>query len=400
MKLIERKKQLERLISWKDKDLIKVITGIRRCGKSTLLKLYQEKLLSCGVAQNQIHAINFEHPDWLAVASWQEVLEHFKPYLKKERKLYIFLDEIQRLPSFEILVDGLYACKNVDLYITGSNAFLLSGELATYLSGRYVELHLSPFSFEEFYYASTYEESIGRCYTRYLQTSGFPYALELRESALIDDYLTSLFNTILLKDVVARYNFRDVALLERITRFLFDNIGNPTSIAKICNSLTSTGMRTNAQTVENYIRALCDVFVLHQVRRYDIKGKAWLKTNAKYYLEDVGLRRILLGTRTGDLGHLLENVVYLELSRRYREISVGILGNQEIDFVAVNGDAITYYQVALTVREEATLKRELAPLRALSDAYPKILLTLDDDPEISHEGIRQINVLDWLLGQA
>lgn len=334
------------------------------------------------------------------MTDWQEVWKLLKPRVEDGRRHYVFLDEVQRLEAFERLVDGLYTRKTLDVYITGSNAFLLSGELATYLSGRYVEIHLTPLSFREFASVAPEKESLSRTYARYLTQSGFPYALQLPEGQQLDDYLSGIFNTILVKDVVARYGFKDLALLERVTRFLFDNIGNPTSTLRLCNAVERPNGRPNAQTIENYLHALCEGYVLHKVLRYDLKGKDYLRTNAKYYLEDVGLRRILLGTRGGDLGRLLENVVYLELCRRHREVCTGALGAQEIDFVAMDGADRTYYQVALTVRDEATLHRELLPLRKLSDAYPKILLTLDDDPEVSHDGIRQMNALSFFLGQS
>ncbi len=395
--LIERKDALEKLVNWKDKDLIKVITGIRRCGKSTLLELFQNHLLQSGIKKSQIHAINFEDPNWIGMQTCKAAWDYLKPLVENNEHHYVFLDEVQRIPQFETLVNGLHARKNIDLYVTGSNAFLLSGELATYLSGRYVELHLTPFSFKEFHDAVRSNESTAQIYARYLVQSGFPYALQIPEGQFLDDYLAGIFNTILLKDVVGRFGFKDVPLLDRVTRFLFDNIGNPTSISKIANALERPTSRPNSQTIENYIRALCDSYILHQVRRYDIKGKAWLKTNAKYYLEDMGLRRILLGTKTGDIGHILENVIYLELKRRYREVCVGMAGHAEIDFVANNSGNIAYYQVALTVRDPQTLERELTPLRKLSDAYPKYLLTLDDDPDVSHEGIVQMNALKFLL---
>ncbi len=395
--LVERKKALEALVNWKDKDLIKVITGIRRCGKSTLLELFQDHLLQSGIAKSQIHSINFEDLNWIGLQTCKDVWDYLKPLVENDNRHYIFLDEVQRLPEFETLVNGLYARKNIDLYVTGSNAFLLSSELATYLSGRYVEVHLTPFSFKEFYDAAHSGEISSEVYARYLVQSGFPYALQLSEGQFLDDYLSGIFNTILLKDVVGRFGFKDVPLLDRVTRFLFDNIGNPTSILKIANALERPTSRPNSQTIENYIRALCDSYILHQVRRYDIKGKAWLKTNAKYYLEDVGLRRILLGTKTGDLGRILENVIYLELKRRHRDVFVGMVGNTEIDFVVSDSGNISYYQVALTVRDTQTLERELKPLQRLHDSYPKYLLTLDDDPPINHKGIIQINALKFLL---
>lgn len=395
--MFDRPKALEWLKLWKDRDLIKVVTGIRRCGKSTLFALFQDSLKKDGIAADRIIALNFEDPDLAELDTSKKVWQALEPRLSATEKNYVFLDEVQRIPDFEKLVDGLFVRKNIDVYMTGSNAYLLSGELATYLSGRYVALRLDPLSFAEYCAALGAHSDYARHYSNYIRTGGFPYLVTLPDGPARDDYLRGIFNTALLKDVVARQGAKDVALLERVTRFLFDNIGNPTSVGRICTALESSGAKPAFQTVEGYVRALCEAFIINRVGRWDVRGKDFLKTNAKYYLEDLGLRRILLGTRMGDFGRILENVIYLELRRRHRTVATGAIDRAEVDFVANDGDDTAYYQVALSVRDEQTLKRELAPLLSIHDNYPKFLLTLDEDPEASYDGIRQLNALDFLL---
>lgn len=396
--MINRPYFLDWLWSWKDKKMIKVVTGIRRCGKSTLFELYQAQLLASGIKPEQIISLNFEDPDVGEFQSYREVWDLLTPRLKQEGRCYIFLDEVQRVPEFEKLVDGLFAKKHTDIYITGSNAYFLSGELATFLSGRYVEIKMQPLSFREYVEAQGPGEDRETHYKNYLRYSSFPYTLSLgQDLRQIRDYLSGLYNTILLKDVMLRKGFKDTALLERVTRFLFDNIGSMTSIHKIAATLSSSGMKTTPQTIDNYVHALCDTFLLYQVKRYDIKGREYLKTNAKYYLADIGLRYFLLGGKGGDQGHILENSVFLELLRRSGNVHVGKVGEREVDFMTQEGDQITYYQVALSVRDEGVLQRELAPLQEIHDHHPKFLLTLDNDPEMSHNGIRQRYVLDFLM---
>jgi predicted AAA+ superfamily ATPase len=287
----------------------------------------------------------------------------------------------------------------VDLYLTGSNAYMLSGEIATLLSGRYVEIPMLPLSFKE--YLSAFDEpavDLPRRYRDYLVNSSFPYTLKFEgDSRAIRDYLGGIYNTVVLKDVVTRKNIADVLMLESVIRFLFDNIGNLTSTKKIADTMTSAGRKIAVHTVEIYLAALTDSFVLYRAGRYDVKGKQHLKTGDKYYLADLGLRYYLLGSEGADQGRMLENVVFLELRRREYEVSVGKVGAAEVDFVAVKDGRVEYYQAALTVRDKATLERELEPLDAISDHNPKYLITLDDDPPASYNGIRQVYALDWLL---
>ena len=309
---------------------------------------------------------------------------------------YVFLDEVQQVREFQRACDSLYILKNVDLYITGSNAMLLSGELATLLSGRYIEIKMLPLSFKE-YISVKGESDLSRKYRDYLTKSSFPYTLELSRSKDIHSYLDGIYSSIVLKDIVARKKIADAAMLENVIRFMFDNIGNPCSTTKIANTLKSSGHNISVHTVENYLKALCESFVLYKADRYDIKGKQYLRSGAKYYVADIGLRYYLLGQKPADLGHILENVVYLELLRRGYEVFVGKSDKSEIDFIAINEEDTEYYQVALTVRDEKTLLRELAPLESVNDHNGKYLLTLDDDPPCSHNGIKQVNALDWLL---
>jgi len=313
------------------------------------------------------------------------------------KKNYVFLDEIQNVVNYQKAVDGLYIKDNVDLYITGSNAYFLSGELATLLSGRYVEIEMLPLSFKEYLSAFSDKIDLPSKYRNYLVNSSFPYTLELEDEEQIRAYLDGIYNTVILKDVVARKNISDVNVLESVVRYMFDNIGNITSVKKISDALTSAGRKISNHTVENYLLALTDAFILYKVNRYDIKGKQHLQTNEKYYLVDIGLRYFLLGSKKADMGRILENVVYLELLRRGYEVSVGKAGTLEIDFVAVKNGNIEYYQVAQSVQQPEMFARELKPLDSINDHNPKYLLTLDVEPPSSHKGIKQIYALDWLL---
>jgi predicted AAA+ superfamily ATPase len=396
--MVERFEYLEKLKQWMNKKIIKVITGIRRCGKSTLLEIFQNYLLNNGVETAQIQHINFENADFEDLMEYKALHSHIKKYLLPNKMNYIFLDEVQNVTEFPRVVDSLYLLKNVDLYITGSNAHMLSGEIATLLSGRYVQLQMLPLSFKEYLSSFADKTDISRKYRDYLVNSSFPYTLELEgNKELIRDYLSGIYNTVILKDVVARKNISDIALLERVIRFMFDNIGSLTSVKKISDTITSDGCKISNHTVENYISALVDSFILYKVGRFDVKGKQYLKSGDKYYLADVGLRYFLLGSKKADIGRMLENVVYLELIRKGYEVYIGKIAAGEVDFVAVKNGNTEYYQVSQTVRPAETLERELASLDAISDHNPKYLLTLDDDPEMSHNGIKQINAIDWLL---
>lgn len=396
--MIGRTEYLDRLLSFRDKQLIKVVTGIRRCGKSTLLDLFREELIKIGVTDRQIVSINFEDAENEPLTERNALYAHIKERLIPDKMNYIILDEIQHVGEWQRVVDSLFIKRNCDVYITGSNAYLLSGELATLLSGRYIEIKMLPLSFAEYISALGGKTELSRKYTSYLTNSSFPYALELRKTKDIRAYLDGIYNSVVLKDVVKRKKVADVSALESVIRFMFDNIGNISSAKSIADTLTSAGRKISAHTVESYLEALCDSFILYKAGRYDVKGKQNLKNGEKYYVADIGLRYYLLGAQKADMGRALENVVYLELLRRGYDVRIGKAGNNEIDFVATNEDGLLYFQVALTVRDENTLTRELKPLDNIADHNPKYLLTLDDDPESSHNGIRQIYALDWLLG--
>jgi predicted AAA+ superfamily ATPase len=395
--MIKRTEYLDQLLGFRDKQLIKVVMGIRRCGKSTLLELFKDELIKSGVLEQQITVINFEDADNEHLAERKVLYAHIKERLLKDKMNYIILDEIQHVEEWQRAVDSLFIKKNCDVYITGSNAYLLSGELATLLSGRYVEIKTLPLSFAEYISASGDKTDLPRKYNSYLTNSSFPYTLELNRPKDIRAYLDGIYNSVVLKDVVKRKKIADVSALESVIRFMFDNIGNMSSSKSIADTLTSGGRKISAHTVDSYLEALCDSFILYKAGRFDVKGKQNLKTGEKYYVADIGLRYYLLGAQKADMGRALENVVYLELLRRGCDVRIGRVGNNEVDFVATNENGVAYYQAALTVRDENTLARELRPLDSISDHNPKYLLTLDADPEASHNGIRQINALDWLL---
>lgn len=397
--MIQRTEYLNKLIAFRDKQLIKIVTGIRRCGKSTLLELYQQWLLQNGVEAEQILAINFEDLDYEELTDSKKLYAYLKAHLADGKMTYIFLDEIQNVPDFPKAVDSLYLKKNVDLYLTGSNAYLLSSEIATRIAGRYVQIEMLPLSFREYMESTGSMEDRGVKYAEYLENSSFPYALELKgQPAELRDYLEGIFNTILIKDVMARRKITDPLMLKSILRFLFDSIGSPLSSKKIADTMTSAGRKIDPKTVERYLDALTESYIIYPARRYNIRGRQYLKTMEKYYVVDIGLRYLLLGSQKADSGHILENVVYLELLRRGYEVFVGKMDEFEIDFVAQDAKGLTYFQVALSVRDEKTLERELRPLMAVRDHYPKLLLTMDDDPETQYDGIRRINARDWLLG--
>ena len=392
--MVIRSQYLEKLHKTRDSQIIKVITGVRRCGKSTLLMQFQEELRKSGVQSGQIVAVNFEDLAFKSLLDYQALYEYLLEHLQPGKMTYVFLDEIQNVPQFQRAVDSLYIKPNVDVYLTGSNASLLSGELATLLSGRYIEISMLPLSFAE------YHELMGGDrrddWNTYFRKGGFPFAATLKDEEIWRDYLLGIYHTVLLKDIVGRKGISDVAVLESVTSFLFDNVGSMVSSKKIADSLTSNGRKTTSITVENYIAALSESFLLYKAGRYDIKGKQHLKSLEKYYLVDLGLRRMLLGDSTSDLGHMLENIIYLELIRRGYGVKIGKVDEQEIDFVAVKGSDRRYFQVAASVLDPATFAREIAPLKAIKDNYPKTILTLDELP-MEYEGIRQVNILDFLL---
>lgn len=394
--MINRDNYLNKLIRFKDKELIKVVTGIRRCGKSTLFDLYIDYLLKNGVKEEQIIRLNLEDPVFYELDDYLKLYNYIKDKLKKDKMNYIFIDEVQNVKEFQKAVDGLYIQKNTDIYITGSNAYLLSGELATLLSGRYVEIKMLPLSFKEYRLALP-DENIDRLYQKYISTGSFPYTLKLEDVDDIDMYIKGIYDSIVLKDIMLRKNFQDMQMLQSIINFMLDNIGNLYSTNKIADIMTSNGRKISVHTVESYLTALTESFILYKATRYDVKGKQYLKTGDKYYVADLGLRYFLLGRKEQGRGHILENVVYLELLRRGYDVYIGKVDDCEVDFVAINSKGIEYYQVSETVRDENTLNRELRSLDMIKDHYPKCLLTMDLDPETSYNGIRKINVLDWLL---
>ena len=407
---IDRKEYLDFLVKSKDRQIIKVVSGVRRCGKSTLFEIYKDFLLENGVEKNQIISINFEDMDYEELTDYKKLYEYIKSKMIGDKKNYIFLDEIQHVDKFEKVVDSLFIKENTDLYITGSNAYFMSSELATLLSGRYIELKMLTLSFKEYYQAKLeYEKmeqqenrtlkTLIQYYNEYIVNSSFPYTLQLDSDLKnIHEYLSGIYNSVLLKDIVARLKISDVMRLESVVKYIFDNIGNLTSLSKIANTLTSMGRKTDAKTIEKYIRGLTDSLLVHEVSRYNIKGKEFLSTLSKYYVADLGLRQMILGNRNIDMGHILENVIYLELLRRKGNVYVGQFDKNEIDFVVINSNEIEYYQVALTVLDENTLKRELDAFKNIKDNYPKYLITLDDVMvNTDYDGIKVVNALEWLL---
>lgn len=396
--MIERTNYLEELKRWKDKDLIKVVTGIRRCGKSTLLELFINYLKANNIKEDQIIHINLEDVEY-DFKDYKELYDYINNKIDCKKQYYVFLDEVQNVPEFQKAVDSLYIKKNVDVYITGSNAYLLSGELATLLSGRYIEIKMLPLSFKE--YVSAFDDNnYGQLFLNYMKNGGMPGNISILKTNPndIDRYLDGIFSTIVYKDIMARNNISDKMLLESILKFIFDTIGSPISTKKISDTLTSKGIPTSNHTVENYIIAFLESFLIYKAERFDVKGKNLLARDYKYYSVDLGLRSYLLGKKSGsDMGHILENIVYLELLRRGYKVYVGKVDDLEIDFVAENRDGLKYYQVALSVRNEEVLARELRSLQKTGDHYPKILLTLDMDLEADYDGITKINVVDWLL---
>lgn len=403
MKRLERIDYLNWLIRWKDQQIIKVVTGVRRCGKSTLFEIYQDYLLNNGVDENQIITVNFEDLEYEDLQDYKSLYQYVKAHLIPDRKNYIFLDEIQHAEHFEKAVDSLFLRDNCDVYITGSNAYFMSGDLATLLTGRYVELSMMPLSFKEFCQGLWEENqavSLGEMFNRYILSGSFPYVLKYgygeREAK---EYMSGIYNTILLNDIVKRLKIADVNMLEAVTRFMMHNIGNRTSPTTIANTLTSNQKKIDQKTVDRYIRGLTDSLLFYEARRYNIKGKQFLTTMNKYYVCDIGMRNMLVRGKDTDIGHILENLVYLELKRRFAEVYVGQIGaDGEVDFVAIENGLPVYFQVAQTTLDESVLKRELAPLRKISDNYPKYLLTLDEVfGEMDYGGIQKMNALKWMM---
>jgi uncharacterized protein len=418
---IERSTYINQLLSFKDIKIIKIVTGIRRCGKSTIFKLYQEKLLNFDILESQIININLENPDYEDLLNWKNLYNFINKKLILDKKNYVFIDEIQNVVDFQKCVDGLFIKDNVDLYLTGSNSKMQSGEWATLLSGRYVDIKMYPLSFKEYVSGCQIKnlknkENIPALYQQYIENSSFPQILDFIKSGLllpaklpatfenfvdtekIYPYLDGIYNTIILKDIVENNQFKDIKQLEDIIKFLADNIGYTTSINNIANILKTEGKNITVPTLENYIKAFQDSYIIYSANRYDVKGKKLLKTQDKYYLVDAGLRYFLLGNKNADRGRILENVIYLELLRRKKKVYFGKVGDLEVDFVVEGKNGLEYYQVAETVLDEKTLERELKPLNIIKDHNPKYLLT-KDYANLNHNGILQMNVFEWLLGE-
>lgn len=399
--MIERNEYLDVLKRFKDKELIKVITGIRRCGKSTLLEMYKEYLLNNDVAKEQIIGVNLEDLKYNFIENYMDLYNFINDNLKPNIKNYVFIDEVQKINEFQKTVDSLYIKKNVDLYITGSNANLLSSELSTLLSGRYIEIKMLPLSFKE--YKDAYKDlNNDDLYQKYISYGSLPYTTNLDSEDDVSMYLSSIYNDIIIKDVIARKKIQDETMLRSVANFAMDNIGNLVSVNNIANTMTSDGRDINVRTVERYLEGFTESFFLYKASRYDIKGKQYLKTGEKYYVSDLGLRYFILGRKIGDYGHVLENVVYLELLRRGYDVFIGKVDAYEVDFVALNNNGRIYVQVTETLKgfdgnDTKILDRELRSLKKIDDNYEKLILTSDKTPLSNEEGIIIRNVYDWLL---
>ncbi len=364
-----------------------------------MLNMLAEDLKEQGIRDEQIVRINFESMDFDVIRDYRQLYA----YIKEKRipeAMYLLLDEIQQVDSWERAINSLFMEGGVDIYITGSNANMLSSDLSTLLAGRYVEIQVFPLSFQEYllFLPQEVRENKSEAFENYMKYGGLPLIPSLpQENDTMEMFLAGIYNTVLMKDVIQRNAVRDPALLENIVRFLADNVGNPVSSSKVAGYLTSQGRKTAAATVDNYLQMLTKAYIFYRAQRYDIKGKMYLKTQEKYYIVDNGLRNALLDFRQGDYGHVLENIVYLELLRRGYHVAIGKVGTLEVDFVASKAERKVYYQVSASVLDDATRERELKPLEAIPDAYEKVLLTMDRTFIRDFEGIRNINIVDWLL---
>ncbi len=404
--MIERKEYLQKLIQWKDEQVIKVVTGMRRCGKSTLLMQYRDYLKSIGVEDDQIIAINFEDLEYEELCEYKVLYDYLKERLLSDKTTYIFLDEIQKVPQFEKVVDSLYIKSDTDIYITGSNAYMLSGELATLLSGRYVEISMLPFSFQE--YCQLNRKPQEDAFADYMKFGGLPLVASMKDAPdKIDTYLEGIYNTVIIKDIEDRQNRQsessgrrkvtDIVLLKTIAKYLASVLGSPVSIRGITNYLISSGRKISPNTVNDYLETLTESFLFYPAERFDIAGKQILTGNKKYYMADLGIRNHILPRKKYDLGFSIENVVFFELLRRGYKVAVGKYQNTEVDFVVEKQGAFTYIQVTAEMTTKDTFDREMKPLYAIRDNYEKIVLTLDKLTLGNYDGIRVIHVLDWLL---
>ncbi len=404
--MVKREEYLRSLKQWKDEQVIKVVTGIRRCGKSTLLTQYQDWLKTEGITDNQIISLNFEELEYEELLDYKKLYSYLKEHLAENQTTYIFLDEIQNVPGFEKVVDSLYVKSNTDIYITGSNSYLLSGDLATLLTGRYVEIKMLPLSFKEFLSLTGMDTERG--FADYLQNGGLPYiAVMDRNTEKTHIYLEGIYNTVIVKDIEERQSRKekdpakrkvtDIALLKTIAKFLASVAGSPVSVRSITDYLKSNGRKISPNTVNDYLEALTESFIFYPVERFDISGKQLLKANKKYYIADMGIRNYILPLRKYDLGFSLENIVYLELLRRGYRVTTGRVGNTEVDFVAQKQGTYTYFQVTADITAKETFEREIRPLENIRDNYEKIILTADRLSPGNYNGIKVENLIDWLL---
>ena len=404
--MVERKEYLAELVGWKDEQVIKVVTGIRRCGKSTLLAQYQDWLRVNGVTDAQIVSVNFEELEYEELLDYKKLYAYLKERLVAGRTTYIFLDEIQKVADFEKVVDSLYVKPDVDIYITGSNAYMLSGDLATLLTGRYVEIKMLPLSLKEF--LTITELDADRGFAEYLQCGGLPYVARMDcTTEKVETYLEGIYNTVIVKDIEDRQarkesepskrKVTDIALLKSIAKYLASVVGSPVSVRSITDYLISSGRKVSPNTVDDYVDALTESFIFYPAERFDIVGKQLLKINKKFYVVDLGLRNHILPRRNYDLGFSLENVVYFELLRRGYKVMIGKLGNTEVDFVAEKQGEYTYYQVTADMTAQEAFEREMRPLTLIRDNYEKIILTADHLTVGNYNGIRVKNLVDWLL---
>ena len=398
-----RSDYFEEVYAFKDKQVIKVLTGLRRCGKSFLMEQIIDKLINEGMPQQQIVYYRLDELENESLLDYRALYERLKAQLVPDKMTYIFLDEVQLCKQFQKAIDSLFIKKNVDIYLTGSNSDLLSGEIATLLSGRYVTIDMQPFSFTEYLHErgenGLQTTDIAQCYLDYVRYGSLPFTVQLKnDERNINQYLNGVYNTILLNDISQRHQINDIANLEAVIRFIFANTANICTSKKISDTLTSGGRKISQPTVENYMHYLEECFMVYKVQRYDIKGKEYLKTLCKYYIADIGLRNMLLGYRNIDTGHVLETLVFLELKRRHYELYTGKVGDLELDFVAKTPRSVHYVQVAESVKDETTLARELKPFSKLRDAYPCVLITLDTTVNEDYTGVRHINALDFLQG--
>ena len=402
--MIKRVDYLNSLEKWRDEKVIKIVTGMRRCGKSTLLLQFQNRLVETGIETTQIVSLNFEKLEYEDLQDYKKLYSYLKNRLISDKKNYIFLDEVQRVKYFEKVVDSLYVMDNVDIYITGSNSQMLSSELATFLSGRYVEIKMLPLSFKEFF--SIGDLSIDDSFVEYMRYGGLPYVTTMeKDSDKVEMYLEGIYNTVLVKDIEDRQNRKnlgmraitDISLLKSISKYLSSVVGNMVTVKSITNYLVSGGRKVSPNTVSDYIEALCDSFIFYEVDRFDIVGKELLKNNKKYYIVDLGLRNYLIPRKNYDLGFGLENIVYFELLRRGYRVNVGKLKDKEIDFVTRKNDELHYIQVTASMVDENIFEREMRPLREIRDNYEKTVLTLDRFSVGNYDGIKVVNIVDWLL---